>query len=219
MSDALRRLGRVSDLLKSAGSLGSSGSTTLNPAADSGLSALDGGTHCGFHTGSTGSTARELKLSGTGAGGGTHRTHVERSVGSISTTPKVAVFHGFAGDGTHGTQGTHAIDVVRTEPCTRAVPSLDAEAVSAAPCPVCRCGLWWRVSVLSGGPGPWRCVICDPAPADVWQDAQAVPGGRWSALSRCREAVARRGLTDRTGLRELQCNPGAILLGLRSQLK
>ncbi len=47
-----------------------------------------------------------------------------------------------------------------------------------APCLNCGCGLWWRLSVTSGGPGPWRCSKCDPAPDDVWQDATAVPVSR-----------------------------------------
>lgn len=47
----------------------------------------------------------------------------------------------------------------------------------ARPCPLCQGRIFWRASVLSGGPGPWACSRCDPAPADVWQDASAVPGG------------------------------------------
>lgn len=45
-------------------------------------------------------------------------------------------------------------------------------------CGVCGQGAWWRASVLSGGPGPWRCSKCDPAPPEVWQDATAVPIAR-----------------------------------------
>jgi hypothetical protein len=42
-------------------------------------------------------------------------------------------------------------------------------------CPACGTGLWWRVSVTSGGPGPWRCMRCvPPDPAD-WIDGCAVP--------------------------------------------
>jgi hypothetical protein len=43
-------------------------------------------------------------------------------------------------------------------------------------CAQCGAGRWWRASVLSGGPGVWSCAGCDPAPADVWLDACAVPG-------------------------------------------
>ena len=42
-------------------------------------------------------------------------------------------------------------------------------------CRVCGQGAWWRVSILSGGPGPWKCARCDPAPPDVWQDGHAIP--------------------------------------------
>jgi len=36
------------------------------------------------------------------------------------------------------------------------------EAVPVAPCAACGSGLWWRVSALSGGPGPWTCRRCAP---------------------------------------------------------
>lgn len=60
----------------------------------------------------------------------------------------------------------------------------------AAPCPTCHCGLWWRVAALSGGPGAWCCAVCAPAPADVWQDACAVPGGMMPAFALLAEAPA-----------------------------
>jgi hypothetical protein len=42
-------------------------------------------------------------------------------------------------------------------------------------CSVCCGGSYWRLSVLSGGPGPWRCMRCvPPDPAD-WIDGCAVP--------------------------------------------
>ncbi len=44
-------------------------------------------------------------------------------------------------------------------------------------CPGCGTGVWWRVSVMSGGPGSWRCMQClPPDPAD-WIDGCAVPVG------------------------------------------
>jgi hypothetical protein len=43
------------------------------------------------------------------------------------------------------------------------------------PCTVCNGRLWLRLSVLSGGPGPWQCARCDPLPPDVWPDATAIP--------------------------------------------
>ena len=42
-------------------------------------------------------------------------------------------------------------------------------------CPVCGRGLWWRLSIVSGGPGPWSCLRCVAAPSDVWIDGYAVP--------------------------------------------
>jgi hypothetical protein len=43
------------------------------------------------------------------------------------------------------------------------------------PCLICGCGLYWRTSPMSGGPGAWSCSVCDPALADVWQDAPCRP--------------------------------------------
>jgi hypothetical protein len=42
-------------------------------------------------------------------------------------------------------------------------------------CPACGTGLWWRVSVMSGGPGPWRCMQCAPPDPADWIDGCAVP--------------------------------------------
>lgn len=45
------------------------------------------------------------------------------------------------------------------------------------PCEACGGGQWWRLSVLSGGPGPgpWHCHHCDhPNPAN-WVDACSIP--------------------------------------------
>jgi hypothetical protein len=51
----------------------------------------------------------------------------------------------------------------------------DLGALPAAPCPDCGSSLWWRVSVLSGGPGAWHCERCQPPDPDVWRDACACP--------------------------------------------
>jgi hypothetical protein len=58
-------------------------------------------------------------------------------------------------------------------------------------CPACGCDLWWRVSVLSGGPGPWRCTYCDTPPRDAWQDGCCIPGD-WEADPPPAEAPAQR---------------------------
>jgi hypothetical protein len=55
--------------------------------------------------------------------------------------------------------------------------SVELGTLPAAPCTVCGFGLWWRTSVLSGGPGPWTCWQCSrPNPID-WLDAIAFPMG------------------------------------------
>ena len=46
-----------------------------------------------------------------------------------------------------------------------------------APCPDCNCHEFWRLSVLSGGPGPWTCTNCEPPDPDVWKDAHILPQG------------------------------------------
>jgi putative DNA primase/helicase len=44
-----------------------------------------------------------------------------------------------------------------------------------APCSVCRCHAFWRLSVLSGGPGPWTCKTCTSPDSDDWIDAHVLP--------------------------------------------
>lgn len=44
----------------------------------------------------------------------------------------------------------------------------------SAPCPDCGTGFWCRLSVLSGGPGPWRCERCVPPDPAHWIDACAL---------------------------------------------
>jgi hypothetical protein len=57
----------------------------------------------------------------------------------------------------------------------------DLGELPAGPCPNCGPGVWWRMSVLSGGPGPWHCKRCvPPCPAD-WIDGSAVPADAPSA--------------------------------------
>jgi hypothetical protein len=50
--------------------------------------------------------------------------------------------------------------------------------VPDAACPACDGGLWWRVSILSGGPGSWRCHLCAPPDLKDWIDAHAIPGAQ-----------------------------------------
>lgn len=53
----------------------------------------------------------------------------------------------------------------------------DVEVLPAGRCGRCGGGPWWRLSALSGGPGPWHCERCiPPDPAD-WIDGCAVPPG------------------------------------------
>ena len=42
-----------------------------------------------------------------------------------------------------------------------ATAAIDLGALPSGPCPVWGGGLWWRVSVLSGGPNPWLCRRCE----------------------------------------------------------
>jgi hypothetical protein len=63
--------------------------------------------------------------------------------------------------------------------------SVDLAALPDAACSACGNRVWLRRSVLSGGPGPWRCARCDPLPADIWTDATAMvsPLCRFAAAS------------------------------------
>jgi len=70
-------------------------------------------------------------------------------------------------------------------PCKSAacLSPLDLGELPANPCPACGAGLWWRVSMLAGGPGPWHCERCiPPDPAD-WIDGCAVPLGTFPACA------------------------------------
>jgi hypothetical protein len=44
-------------------------------------------------------------------------------------------------------------------------------------CSACEGGGYWRLSVLSGGPGPWCCTRCIPPDREDWIDGCAVPVG------------------------------------------
>jgi hypothetical protein len=57
----------------------------------------------------------------------------------------------------------------------KALPPASDDAGPIASCATCRHNLWWRLSALSGGPGPWRCMCCIPLDPDVWIDGCAVP--------------------------------------------
>jgi len=50
------------------------------------------------------------------------------------------------------------------------------------PCARCGDGVWWRLSVVSGGPGPWHCTHCEPPHPDDWLDGCAVATGNRHGL-------------------------------------
>ena len=57
-----------------------------------------------------------------------------------------------------------------------ATAAIDLGALPSGPCPGWGGGLWWRVSVLSGGPNPWLCRRCEwPNPA-AWLEGHPVGG-------------------------------------------
>jgi hypothetical protein len=79
-------------------------------------------------------------------------------------------------DARHGGDGTvsaPAPNAGRTNPSA----FLDLAELPAGPCPACGGSLWWRLSVLSGGPGPWCCGRCIPPDPVDWLDGHAVPVG------------------------------------------
>lgn len=65
-------------------------------------------------------------------------------------------------------EADHAL--ARPPPGNLCLDNLPSEA-----CPACGIGLWWRLSGLSGGPGPWCCKQCVPPDAADWIDGCAVP--------------------------------------------
>jgi hypothetical protein len=62
----------------------------------------------------------------------------------------------------------------RSSPAVAPAPVLSRDAPSA-PCRDCGGGLWWRLSVLSGRPGPWSCERCIPPDPAGWRDACSIP--------------------------------------------
>jgi hypothetical protein len=54
----------------------------------------------------------------------------------------------------------------------------DLGELPAGPCRGCCGGAYWRVSVLSGGSGPWHCGWCDRPDSGVWMDGHAASTGR-----------------------------------------
>jgi hypothetical protein len=56
--------------------------------------------------------------------------------------------------------------------------STDLGELPAGPCCGCGGGVYWRMSVLSGGPGPWHCGRCDRPHSGVWMDGHAEPTRR-----------------------------------------
>jgi hypothetical protein len=53
--------------------------------------------------------------------------------------------------------------------------ALDLGVLPTRPCSDCGGDVWWRLSILSDGPGPWHCERCQPPDPDVWRDACACP--------------------------------------------
>jgi hypothetical protein len=62
----------------------------------------------------------------------------------------------------------------RSSSAVAPAPVLSRDAPSA-PCWDCGGGLWWRLSVLSGRPGPWSCERCIPPDPAGWRDACSIP--------------------------------------------
>jgi hypothetical protein len=52
--------------------------------------------------------------------------------------------------------------------------AIDLVALPSGPRPGCGGGLWWGVSVLSGGPNPWLCRRCEWPNSAAWLDGHAV---------------------------------------------
>jgi hypothetical protein len=53
-----------------------------------------------------------------------------------------------------------------------AILSADGPSTS---CRDCGANLFWRLSVLSGGPGPWTCRRCEQPDPATWLDSHALP--------------------------------------------
>jgi hypothetical protein len=53
--------------------------------------------------------------------------------------------------------------------------ALDLGVLPTRPCSECDGRVWWRRSILSGGPSPWHCERCQPPDPDAWRDACVCP--------------------------------------------
>ena len=71
-----------------------------------------------------------------------------------------------------GTNGTNGI-AINSPRRASAVP--DFEMLPCVPCFECGRSNWWRLSVLSGGPGKWQCARCAPSNPEEWIDGCSVP--------------------------------------------
>jgi hypothetical protein len=54
----------------------------------------------------------------------------------------------------------------------------DPQLHPVRPCSKCGTSFWWRMSILSGGPGPWHCQQCGAPDVADWIDACAAPEAR-----------------------------------------
>jgi hypothetical protein len=53
--------------------------------------------------------------------------------------------------------------------------SADLGELPSGRCSACEGGSYWRLSVLSGGPGPWTCRRCEQPDPALWLDGRAIP--------------------------------------------
>jgi hypothetical protein len=71
-------------------------------------------------------------------------------------------------------KGRDTVDVVDAV----LAPALPPDGSPTGPCPACGARLYWRASIMSGGPGPWTCQKCAPPEPELWIDACGLPGPR-----------------------------------------
>jgi hypothetical protein len=88
------------------------------------------------------------------------------SANSADSLPPRRLGRPFGANGTNGI----AVDSQEAASAVR-----DVDTLPSAPCLQCGRGNWWRLSVVSGGPGPWQCVRCTPHGAEDWIDGRSVP--------------------------------------------
>jgi hypothetical protein len=70
---------------------------------------------------------------------------------------------------------------VQGDKTTNPLAILDSRELPVGLFPACGNGMWWRVSILSGGPGQWTCERCSAPGLGVWVDACAVPTANHTA--------------------------------------